>query len=786
MKKIVSALLFSLAIYTQAKPQNIQGIVLDENDAPIEFATVTILYDSLIMDGGITDKDGKFDLCRPKNANRIKVSMIGYRTAILPVSDISNYMNIRLDADNVLLDGVTITAILPKTEIKGDAVVTNVTGSVLEHSGNALDVLAKIPGMIERNGNLEVLGRGTPEYYINGRKATDNTELRNLMSEDIKSIEVINNSGALYGGNTSCIVRISTAKRQGDGLSFALTSQSRQRIISSNDFEPSWSVLDINYRKKGLDLFGKIVCWNRHNYQSSNINSVTHIINNDRISVQAESGTIDYASHNGGLQYAFGTNWQINERHSLGFKIDIDKNNRDDYDTRIITNVLVNNRVEDHLDSYSHATNPYNGQRLGNLYYDGNIGKTNVNFNADFVEGRISTETITNESSTQKPAEISSSSKAKTCLGATKLVISHPVGNGKLQAGAEETYVVASQEYNITKSDIPSADATLTDNTIAGFAQYSTPLPFGQISLGLRFEHADMDYDDFLSDANSIERHQNDWFPSFSFASAIGEIKYSLTFTGKTIRPAYNMLSNEITYNNRYAYQRGNPKLQNEKNRTLSINANWKWITFSSNIEVKKRRIVQWASPYGNEGVVMIEYSNLDKRVRQMSFFINASPTIGKWSPRYTAGLQKQILEVTVDDPVATDGRRKLTLNKPLLFFQAYNSFHFWESWVIDLNYEYASRMNQDIYYISKPIHKIEASIQKSFFDGDALTIRLTGTDLLNKNVQPVKADCGSYAVVQTNDNKTPSILLRLAYRFNSASNKYKGTGAGLDAKSRM
>lgn len=786
MKKIALTLMFGLSVLAQASAQNIQGTVLDENENAVEFATVAVLSDTIIIGGAITDSDGTFRLNLPTNATQVKVSMIGYATATLPIADLSANKSIHLHSDNVMLEGVVVTASLPKTEVKGDAVVTNIAGSVLEHLGNANDVLAKIPGMIGTKDGLEVIGRGAPVYYINGRKITDVSELRNLMSEEIKSIDVVSNPGALYGGDVRCVVRIRTVKRQGDGFSFALTSQAKQHIISCNDFEPSWSVLDLNYRKNGWDFFGKVVYWNQRNYQYSDINEGIFTLNNGVPTSHIEKGIIDCVSHTAGFQYIGGANWQINEMHSLGFKINKDKNRLGKYDTRFNTDVIIDGNIEDHLDSYSHATNPYNGQWLGNLYYDGNIGKLNVNFNADFVDGQISNETDTKESSWTTPVELTSSSKSRTDLGAGKLVLSYPVGKGKLEAGTEESYVVASQTYNITKSEIPSADASLTDNTIAGFAQYSTALPFGQMSAGLRFEHVDMRYEDFLTSDNSIERHQNDWFPSFNFASALGPVKYSLSYTGKTVRPAYNMLSNEIMYNNRYAYQCGDPTLENEKRRTLSLNANWQWLTFSSNYEVVKKCIVQWVSPYGNEGVVMINYANLGNPVRHLSFFLNASPSIGFWQPRYTIGLQKQFLKMTVDAPVSADGKRSLTLNKPLYFIQINNAFRFGHSWVAEANYEYKSPLNQNIYNICEPLQNVEVSVQKSFLKGDALTVRIAGSDLLNTNVQHVKIDYGSFTIDQKNDFRGPCITMRLSYRFNSANDKYKGTGAGQDAKSRM
>ncbi len=93
---------------------------------------------------------------------------------------------------------------------------------------------------------------------------------------------------------------------------------------------------------------------------------------------------------------------------------------------------------------------------------------------------------------------------------------------------------------------------------------------------------------------------------------------------------------------------------------------------------------------------------------------------------------------------------------------------------------------DQDIYYINNHLHTLEVSVQKSFLKDDALTVRLAGTDLMNGNRQHILADYGCFTVDQTNDLRAPGITLRVSYRLNSANDKYKGTGAGQDAKSRM
>ena len=64
-----------------------------------------------------------------------------------------------------------------KTRMNGDAMLTRIVGTAVANAGSAVDALAKVPGMMTRNGELQVIGKGTPIYYVNGRKVTDLTEL---------------------------------------------------------------------------------------------------------------------------------------------------------------------------------------------------------------------------------------------------------------------------------------------------------------------------------------------------------------------------------------------------------------------------------------------------------------------------------------------------------------------------------------------------------------------------------------------------------------------------------
>ena len=790
MKRVTTCIIILLATICQLSAQNLIGRVTDEEGQPMEFATVSLrsLPDSSIVAGCITDAKGQFCIERKNAGDFIQISSIGYSTKNLPVSAFTTSQTIKMQIEAGLLNEIVVSKTRPKTKLLGDAVVTTIEGSILEHAGNSLEVLAKVPGMITKNGSLEVIGRGTPVYYINGRKVNDDSELRNLMSEDIKSIDVVSNPGAEYGGEVRCVVRIRTVKRQGDGFSYALTSQAQQRIYDNHDFDPSWSVLDLNYRTGGWDIIGKLVYYNQHSYQVSDKMSGNTFVKMPDGSVKHNlmEGPFAFIGHNSGISGDLGLNWQINENHSLGMKMNYGGMLFGNQDIVFEDNVYANDELIDIVHSASHTTTPSSHTFTGNIYYDGNINKLHVNFNADFSNSDYKKETNVNENSQNDPAFIENLSDGVARMGAGKLVLSYPIWKGMFKIGTEETYVTAKQEYNSTKTEIPSSKAKIAENNISGFAEYALPFKYVQVVAGIRYEHVDFEYTNECSPKDNISRTHNNWFPSFNASTKIGPVGVNIGYTTKIKRPRYDQLSTEMQYNNRFLYQTGDPTLLNEIQNTLSLNANWRWLTLTGAYEVVDNAIYQLGYPYDDDCTAMVKYSNAKETVRKLNIYLNASPTFGIWNPRYTAGMEKQYFNTTVIDPRESTGTRVVKRNDPMFFVQANNSFKLKQGWLIDLDYQYTSPFDYVMYKFTKPKHSLNLAVSKSFLKHDALNVRLAWNDILNKTKEHVCTDYGNFIHSQNNDYNSPCVQLRLSYRFNTANSKYKGTGAGADAKSRL
>ena len=138
------------------------------------------------------------------------------------------------------------------------------------------------------------------------------------------------------------------------------------------------------------------------------------------------------------------------------------------------------------------------------------------------------------------------------------------------------------------------------------------------------------------------------------------------------------------------------------------------------------------------------------------------------------------------EGPGEAEGKRRFTNDAPMFFFQINNSFKFKHNWVIDADYQYITPYRDLVMTSTRPRHVAALAVSKSFLKNDALNVRLSWDDIFNCSVDYYEADYGNCVASQSNNRYNPCVQLRVSYRFNTANSKYKGTGAGQDAKNRM
>ena len=787
---MVAAMLATGAFAKRTSP-DVGGKIVDENGNPMSFVSVVLLSmpDSVFIQGSVSDDNGEFKLITPENQGILKISSVGYETLYVAVSSDGNIAGgsvIKMKEDNTMLNEVVVKGQLPKTKLQGSSMVTQIQGSVLEKSGTLDEMLSKVPGLMKGKEGIEVIGKGSPLIYINGRKLQDQDELKRLSSQEIVSVEVDMNPGARYDATVTSVVRIRTIKHQGEGFGFtAMVSNNQQLRYGQSDPNANFKA---NYRYRSWDFFGQVNFWERHNTNESYASQQSYYKDKNALVQLEQDNWFRSDWHGYGLNYIFGTNWQISNNHSVGFRVQYNDKLYDRNHADIRTDYYRNGVFEDHIDGKESekGTQPYSWQ--GNTYYNGQVGKLNIDLNVDFYSDKSETSDKSDETyGTGRVNHISSTSTTSDRMVAEKLVLTYPLWIGMLGVGNEMSFVNRNSSYFITGTAIPATNSKTNEQNIAAFIDYGFSLgKIGQGSIGLRYEHVGFDYRDRLNAESNLKRYTDDLFPSIAFSRMFGNVQTSLSYSKKTVRPRYWQLSSAITYANAFTIQSGDPTLENQKNHELNLNVRWKWVTFSSSWQRMEKQLTQWSFLYNDDGVIMIKHINLDKPINRYSAFVNASPTFGVWSPSLTMGIIGFDTKLDLADPREATGTRQVCYKKPLGIMQFNNTIRLKHSWQFEFGCDYQTRGDYVNMHVNYTSCDVSATVQKCWLKNDALCLRVSVYNLLQSTNQDVGLDCGYYTLNQWTRSNNHRLNISLRYNFNATKSKYKGSGAGQDTIERM
>ncbi len=753
--------------------QTVSGKLIDENNQPMPYANVVLLSlpDSAFVTGMVSGEDGTFTLPVKQPNLLLRVSSIGYVTLYNKVEQ-AELGTLQLLPNAQMLGEVVVKADLPKMRLKGDAMVTTVQGSILEKAGTGEDLLNKIPGVSAKDGSVNVFGAGTPEIYINGRKVRDQSELSQLSSDNIKSVEVVNNPGSRYDATVNAVIRIRTKKPQGEGFGF------NNRFYT--EYRYDWSVLDqfnFNYRKGGFDLSGMLFGKDKKSEDNKGVYQETFL---DK--VWKQDSWLTNSIHSQNLSAMLSANYQFNENHSIGIRYDFDRTPRLDSQLQMQTDVFQDDAFYEQGCNSGWQGNTNTAHTL-NAYYSGQAGDWNIDLNADglWMEGKTPQETMETTVSadgTRTEQPVTSLSRDKNTLYAVKLTAVHPLWKGNLLIGSEYTYTNRENYYWNEEGILANDQSNIRENNVSVFAEYTRNFGKLQAQAGIRYEHLTSDYFEDGKRIDAQSRTYDNVFPSVSLSLPVGKAQLQLNYTGSIYRPIYWMLRSNTTYINRYTYEGGNPLLQPSLINRVSLSASYKWIYFNTRYIHGSDAIVQLCRSYSEQDptISLLSYYNRydsDKLYTTLTL----SPTIGIWSPQWTVLFLQQWYKV--DTP---DGQTNF--NHPLVNFIWNNSFQLPKGFLLDVNLGADTSGHNENGYVTEGCWYANVSLYKGFFN-DRLSFRLQANDLFNSSQAKVTLYSGSQLLTMDQETRR-SISMTIRYKFNTAKSKYKGTGAGESQKSRM
>ena len=259
-------------------------------------------------------------------------------------------------------------------------------------------------------------------------------------------------------------------------------------------------------------------------------------------------------------------NYQFDENHSLGARYELDRTPKSVYTIDpVYSRVFQDDAFYEENTSRGTQRYPATSHAL-NVYYNGQLGDWNIDFNADGLWSYTKAlqdveEQYVTEGAPLQEQVINTDNKNENTLYAAKLVVSRPLGGGNFSFGSEYTYTDRVTDYVNDQGVLDDVHSNIRENAVSAFAEYARSFGNLQAQVGVRYEHLASNYYEGGVRIGEQSRTYDNVFPTVSLALPVGKTQLSLNYTGGIERPSYGLLRSDIHYVNRYTYEGGNPLL---------------------------------------------------------------------------------------------------------------------------------------------------------------------------------------------------------------------------------
>lgn len=660
------------------------------------------------------------------------------------------------------LKEAVVTAKQPVTQLIGTTLVSNISGSNLANLGNALDVLEQLPMIKVRDNTVSVIGKSNIEIYINGRPMRDNMELQEILSSDLKKVELLMAPGAAYGSSTGAVLKITVKRKFAQGLSLTDQFQLHRRR--------KWSAMDhlsLSYRSVGWDFFLSGVI-NRDNsvFKGSTVNSLIYQ-NHETVvgSSQYNCYPTRTGSVNAGFNHAkgdrfFGANYRYSPERG-----DFSNNG-----TEWINNSMPLNRViNKNIRAYAHLFSTYYENKFGGRYL--------VHFDGDHKRS-----VADNSTSTTNPhatvGDVRSADRRESAFWAGKLYLNFPLAKGEFTVGTQDSYTRTTLDYRMFNTQvetyIPSSFSDTRQTAAALFASYSRMFGKFTLSAGARYEYVDYTFRVDGKRDDGLSRNEHLLTPDISLGYSFSDkAQVSLSCKTATVRPPYSRLSGSLSYVGSHEIEGGNPGLRDEKMYDVKFFGMWNGFMLQADYMRGLDTYAYVKQPYPAENLQLLMHPiNID--VTSLSLYLIYSKAVKCWTPNITLGMYRQWL-----------GIGTTTYNKPIFSYYFENSFNLSRGWIITANMNGQSSGDMHTNRFDTTWFTLDASVGKKLFN-NSLTVKLIASDIFNSSVNKWTMNTFGVFVDKQISYDRRGISLSLIYRFQPRKSNYKGKTASESELNRL
>ena len=560
---MILCLLMSLG---EIMAQGISGKVMDGKEQPVDGVAVILqTLDSVYVDAVVTDTLGDFRLNHPLDQSyRLIFQHILYNMVEKEITT-ANVGTVVLEEKDYQLAEITVKGERPQVKLEGGKLTYDVPQLMKDKTAtNAFEIIKDLPGLIERNDNLELVGASRLNIILNGQLTTMSADqliqlLKTMPASRVEKAEVMYNAPAKYNVK-GALLNVVLSKNESETPSWQ-----GETGVDYTQYRHAGGDAHVNllYTNKGFsidfllngnkrrDVMGEDR-WARHTLNSG----MTEISQHNRALVHVNRGTVRL-----GMDYTFANE----DKLSLAYYLKGDKvlSDRDAF-----TSYLDLSKPENKSESTSLVRDDgHSAIHNIRLQYDGHAG---ISAGADFTRYH-SPSVLDYQDTNGSRTDMINNTRQDVSRWSVFLNKTHSFASGwGLNYGVHGGYA-SSKNYSEYLYDQGAGyemdEEALEDNTqkeyiVDIFAEVSKS--FGErfsATVGLKGEY-------FKSDYASSRENMNLWnegalFPTVSLSYTFSP-RHILQFdisSDKTY-PGYWQVSPQVTPLNSYSEVAGNPLLK--------------------------------------------------------------------------------------------------------------------------------------------------------------------------------------------------------------------------------
>ncbi|WP_276480626.1 TonB-dependent receptor [Paraflavitalea pollutisoli] len=601
MRKLSLLTLLSMFCVALTQAQNITGIVKDDQGKSLSGASVALkkVKDSSTVKLGVTNSSGQYSFAGI-NAGQyfVNVSFVGYEPRNSAAIEFSGSGDVQapefsLPKISGNLKEVTVAYRKPVIEVRADKMILNVENSVNAVGQDALELLRKSPGvLVDKDDALSLSGKNGVQVYIDGRptplSGKDLSEyLKTIQSSTIEAIEIITNPSAKYdaAGNAG-IINIKLKKNKSYGTNGSVTGG-----YAIGELPKYNGGISLNNRNKVLNIYG--------NYNYNKSDNVMNMWLYRSIGDTLFDGATRMNTENETHTFKVGADLSLSKRSTLGVMVNGNYNTNafNNYSRTPIIYIPTNT-----IDRILVANNTNDGKRNNTNYnvnyrYVDSIGRE-LSMDADYGSFKNKSDQLQPNTYYERDEKTIITQRIYNMVAPTDISIytfktdyEQPFKKGKLGVGGKFSYVETKNDFstfNVLNAGKEldrdrSNDFDYTENVNALYVNYNRAFKGFMIQAGLRaentnakghstgFKRADQNspYEAYDS---TFDRNYTDLFPSAAVTFNKNPMsQWTLTYSRRIDRPAYQSLNPFEFRLDEYTYQKGNTELTPQYTNSFGV-----------------------------------------------------------------------------------------------------------------------------------------------------------------------------------------------------------------------